>query len=401
MRTGSPTFVVSSTGQLTAKPVKIKILFVVNELGFFLSHRMPIALEAARRGFEVHLAFGEDYYGDRERLNGLDITVHRTPIERGGTRPMNDLISCLRLLSLFRKLKPNIVHLITIKPVLYGGIAARIAGVPSVVSAMAGLGFLYVDRRSPKTKPIQKLLRPLFFWALGHPNQRVVVQNQDDRDQLMRLGGIPQSKTTLIPGSGVDVANVIHAPEPSTLPQVAMASRLLWDKGVGEFVAAAQILKKRGVRARYLLIGRKDPTNPASVTESQISAWINDGVVEILGHREDVLDLYSKAHIITLPSYREGFPKSLVEAAACGRPVVTTDVPGCRDAIDPGLTGLLIPPRDPEALADALQRLLADRPLREAMGIAARSKAEREFGIEGVVRAHHKIYEELLKACES
>lgn len=388
-------------GRSSVKPRGRKLLFVVNELGFFLSHRIPIAIEAVRLGYEVHVAYGELGAGELGRLNAIPVTPHWIPIERGGRRPARDFFSFLRLWSFFRKLRPDIVHLVTIKPVLYGGIAARLARVPAVVSAMAGLGFLYVDRQSPLTLAVQRILGPLFVWALGHPNQRVLVQNPDDRDHLIRVGNIHESKMTLISGSGVDLATAKRAPEPAGSAVVAMASRLLWDKGVGEFVEAARILKACGVAGRFLLIGRPDPANPASVTATELARWAADGIIEVLGHREDVLDLYKNAHIVTLPSYREGLPKSLIEAAACGRPVVTTDVPGCRDVVDSGVTGLLVPPRDPEALADALARLIYDPALRECMGVAARAKAEREFGIEGVVRAHIEVYEELIAACES
>jgi glycosyltransferase involved in cell wall biosynthesis len=373
------------------------ILVVVNDLAFFISHRLPIAMAAQKAGYSVHVAYGDlGKTGERDSvLQGFKL--HSVPIQRGGTNPLADLRSVFLLWRLFRRLQPDLVHLVTIKPVLYGGIAARLARVPAVVSAMAGLGFVSIEKAGLKAAVLRRVVKPLFRWALGHTNQKLIFQNPDDRDQVLEITRVSSEQTQLIRGSGIDLSACPLLPEPDGPPIVAMASRLLRDKGVLEFVAAARLLRERGVSARFWLIGDLDMANPVSVSPQEVAAWQGEGVVECLGHRKDVPLLYAQAHIVTLPSYYgEGLPKSLIEAAACGRAVVTTDMPGCRDAIEPDVSGLLVPPRDVVALADAIERLIKDAPTRQAMGKAGRELAEREFGIEKVVEAHLKIYQELV-----
>jgi glycosyltransferase involved in cell wall biosynthesis len=230
-----------------------------------------------------------------------------------------------------------------------------------VVSAIAGLGFVFIDQKRIKASFLRSVIKPLFRWALKHPHQTLIFQNQDDRDQILSMTRFSLSQTRLIRGSGIDLTAFSFLPEPEGLPIVAMASRLLRDKGVLEFVAAARLLRERGVLARFWLIGDPDLANPASVTTQEVAVWQAEGVVECLGHRPDVPSLYAQAHVVTLPSYYgEGLPKSLIEAAVCGRAVVTTDMPGCRDAIEPDVSGLLVPARDAVALADAIQLLIKD-----------------------------------------
>lgn len=372
------------------------LLFVVNDVGYFISHRLPIAEGARASGYDVQIACT----GDGTALRALGFVHHRVPIGRGTVGPLGELRALLALVLLFRRLRPTLVHLVTLKPVLYGGIAARLVGVPAVVSAVAGLGFLFIGAGGAKTTLIRKLIVPLFRLALGHGNQRIVFQNRADLEQLVATTGCDRRKALVIRGSGVDLRVYRCLPERDEVPTVAMASRLLRDKGVLEFVEAARVLRQRGVCARFWLIGAPDPANPASVTEQEVEAWRREAVVECLGFRKDISDLYSRSHVVTLPSYREGLPKSLVEAAACGRAVVTTDVPGCRDAIEPGVTGLLVPPRDALALADALQSLIENAGLRRLLGRAGRELAEREFGIEKIVAEHLSAYKSLLTAPE-
>lgn len=285
-----------------------------------------------------------------------------------------------RFLFLWRllwRIRPDILHLVTIKPVIYGGIAARIAPVKGVVAAVSGLGYVFIAFGF-KAALLRGVVSYLYRIALGKENLSVIFQNPDDRKVFTGLRLLDVDKAVLIRGSGVDLDVYPYIPEPpSAVPVVCLAARLLRDKGVVEFAEAAAILKERGVKADFQLIGSVDSGNPASVTEEEIAVWRDRGLVEVLGHRNDVASLFANAHIVTLPSYREGLPKVLIEAAACGRAVVTTDVPGCRDAIDPNVTGLLVPARDAVALADALQSLIDDPALRKRMGAAGRSLAER------------------------
>jgi len=293
-----------------------------------------------------------------------------------------------------RKIRHDLVHLVTIKPVLYGGLMARLSGVPAMVAAISGLGTVFVDRDQKRSR-IRRGVEWLYRVALGHSNAKVIFQNPDDRAALIGMGAVSKEKTALIRGSGVSLAAYSMRPEPEGVPVVTFAARLLADKGVREFVEAARVLKGRAVVARFWLAGSPDPGNLTSISEKELSHWSKDGCVETLGYRSDIPNLFANSNIVVLPSYREGLPKALVEAAACGRAVVTTDVPGCRDAIEPESTGLLVPVRDAPALADAIQFLIENPERRKQMGASGRALAEREFAIEKVVDAHLAIYREL------
>ncbi len=370
-----------------------KLLFIVNVDWFFVSHRLPIALKALEEGYEVHLLCALTDKADY--LESLGLVVHPFLFTRSGKNIFNEIICIANLYRQVKRIKPDLIHLVTIKPVLYGGIVARLAKVPVVVSAISGLGFLFVERKGVKARLFRSAILFLYRLAMGHSNQRVIFQNFADMNALLVAGGVQKGKVRMIRGSGVDLQDYPVESESEGVPVVVMASRLLKDKGVIEFVEAAKILKAKGVNAHFKLIGDTDPENPASVTAEDIETWEKEGNVDCLGFRSDIAKLFSQSHIVTLPSYREGLPKVLIEAAACGRAVITTDVPGCRDAIIPNVTGILIPARDARALAEAIEQLINDASLRHKMGQAGRKLAEREFSIEKVVSAHFDIYHEL------
>lgn len=371
-----------------------RLLILVNDPAFFCSHRLPVALEAKAAGYEVHIATSAG-----PAVNSIvraGFTHHVLPLSRSGLNPFKELLSFLMIFWLMLRLRPKLVHLVTIKPVLYGGLAARIARVPGVVAAVSGLGFVFIRDGGTLKRLIRWLVLHLYRLALGKRNLRVIFQNPDDRATLVDLGGVDGNKAVMIRGSGVDLGAYLPTPEPEGEPVVVFAARLLWDKGVGEFVEAARLLHSRGARVRFALVGRPDPGNPASVQSENLAEWNANGIVELWGFRPDMAKVFASAHVVTLPSYYgEGLPKVLIEAAACGRAVVTTDMPGCRDAIEPNVSGLLVPPRDAIALADAIQRLLEDDELRIAMGHAGRKLAERNFSIGSVVDAHLEIYRSL------
>lgn len=370
--------------------MRARLLFVVNNPAFFLSHRLPLALAAQRAGYDVHVA---TMAGDSvSQIEAHGLTHHVIPMTRSGKQPLQELRTVWALYRLFRRLRPEVVHLVTIKPVLYGGIAARLARVPGMVSAISGLGFVFVAKGA-KAAMVRHVVSVLYRLALGHRNSRIVFQNGNDRDVLRALGAVRDGQVVMIRGSGVDLADYVEVAEPPPPVVALMVARLLRDKGVVEFVDAARILRAQGANVRMLLAGGIDPGNPASVTQADVNAWQHQGLIEALGERRDVADLYAAAHIAVLPSYREGLPRALIEAAACGRAVITTDVPGCRDAIEPDETGLLVPSHDAQALAAAIQRLATDHALREQMGRAGRALAEREFDIEDVCRKHLDIYQ--------
>ena len=367
-----------------------RLLFVINDLAFLISHRLPVAQAALDAGYEVHIAAPNDVASERE-LAGSGFHLHRLNMHRHKTNPFLELRSFWEIYRIYRRVKPDFVHLVTIKPVLFGGIAARLARVPCVVSAISGLGYVFVGS-SLDSRIIGLFVKPLFRFALGHRAQRVIFQNDDDRRMIEGLGVDLSEKAEMIRGSGVDLEVFKPTPETEGPVTVVLPSRLLRDKGVAEFVEAAGILKREGSTARFVLVGDAPEGNPASVPQHILDAWKAEGMVEFWGFRSDMPDVLRRSHIVVLPSYREGFPKALIEAAACGRAVVTTDAPGCRDAIIENRTGRLVPVRDGLALADAMRSLIEDKELRLQMGIAGRKLAEQAFSIEHVTRRHLDIY---------
>jgi glycosyltransferase involved in cell wall biosynthesis len=371
-----------------------KILLVVNAPEFFLSHRLPLAVAAKEAGYEVDVAsaFGPGV----DKINAQGFSHHTVSFVRSGQNPLVELNTLIQLVRLFHREKPDLVHLITIKPVLYGGLATRIAGISSVVAAVSGLGTVFVAD-SIVAKLRKWLVKLLYAMAFNQKRLAVIFQNPDDRDTLLSAGALRKDETRMIRGSGVRLADYPYLQEPEGKPVVVMAARLLRDKGVFEFVGAANILRERGVDVDMRLVGSSDPGNLNSVTEAELECWEKEGVVTLLGYRTDIAHQYASANVVCLPSYYgEGLPKCLVEAAACGRAVVTTDHPGCRDAIRPDESGLLVPIKNSVALADAIQQLVGSPELRQRMGEAGRALAEEAFAIEKIVGQHLRIYEELL-----
>jgi glycosyltransferase involved in cell wall biosynthesis len=370
-----------------------KLLFLVNVDWFFLSHRLPIALAALEQGYEVHIATGiTDHHTE---LSSYGFTVHPLPISRGKSSLTTEIAAFTAIVQVFKKLKPDVVHTITIKPVLYGGIAAHFTGIQRIVAAISGLGYVFTNT-GIQANIRRWFISTIYRFALSHQKLRVIFQNPDDQTILLNATRLSREQTQIISGSGIDLIQYNDQPLSKTIPTIVMASRLLSDKGVNEFIEAADILHKKGLDAQFQLAGNIDPDNPASITQATVENWRVKSKVDILGHRGDIAHLFSQAHIVVLPSYREGFPKVLIEAAACGRAVVTTDVPGCRDAIIPNVTGLLIPPRNAQALADAIEQLLLDPERCAQMGKAGRKLAEEHYSIEQVVQTHLAIYQELL-----
>lgn len=369
-----------------------RLLFFITNPAFLVSHRLPLALAARDAGYEVHVASmgGPAAAG----LESLGLIHHTLPLSRTSMRPWTEARSLWAIWRLFRQVRPDLVHAVTLKSVLYGGIACRLAGVPAYVAAISGLGYVFIPGSGARGA-LRRVALVLYRLALGQANSRVIFQNTADRDVLIDAGAVRPGQVVMVRGSGVDLDRFAPEPWPPGPVTVAMASRLLHDKGVREFVEAARLSASRGEGLRWRLAGSLDPDNPASVRAEELAAWQAEGIVDHVGECPDVAAFYAQAHIVTLPSYREGLPKSLIEAAACGRPVVTTDVPGCRDAIEPGISGLLVPARDARALADAVGRLAADPGLRERMGAAGRALAERDFGLDRIVQAHLAVYEDL------
>ena len=375
-----------------------KLLFVVNSDWFFLSHRLPIALAAQKENYEIHLAVG--LTSKLEVLTSYGFIIHPLDLKKGSTSFVAIVKSFFQIYSVMRAVRPNLVHLITIKPLLLGGLAARLAKVPAVVAAISGLGFVFLDV-GMKAVFRRLIVRGLYAIALRHRNLKVIFQNRDDQASVCQMSCLNSNAIELIRGSGVDLEEYHLKDSPVGTPIVILAARLLKDKGVYEFVEAARLLKRSEYAPRYgvrcVLVGIPDPENPSAVTSETLERWRQEGCVEVWGWRSDMVDVLASAAVVVLPSYREGLPKILMEAAACGRAVVTTDVPGCRDAIEPSVTGILIPVRQVCPLAEAIKYLLDHPSLCVEMGLAGRRLAEQCFDVHAVVEAHMRIYRQLLE----
>jgi glycosyltransferase involved in cell wall biosynthesis len=369
-----------------------RILFIVNVDWFFVSHRLPIAIEALNKGYEVHVA--TTITDKLHLLEKKGLIVHSLELDRShtGISVFSEIWDCF---SIIKVVNPDIVHLVTIKPVLLGGIAARLAKVPAVVSAISGLGFVFHSSGFISSMRY-KLISLFYYFSLGHKNQKIIFQNNEDRLKLCKIRSDIYNRSTLIPGSGVDLSLYLAIENTLNPPTVMMAARLLSSKGVREFIQASKVVSENNKNVRFVLAGDIDSLNPESIKKSELDQWEKEGVVEIWGYRDDMYNVIPKASMIVLPSYYgEGLPKVLIEAAACGRAVITTDHPGCRDAIEPE-TGVLIPIKDSVALATAIQDLLQNPQKIVKMGKAGRKLAERSYSIENVCEAHMKIYQNLL-----
>ena len=375
--------------------MKKKILIVVNSLSFFITHRIEIASAAKNKGYDVKVFYGELGNADTKVLTKMDIDCFHLPFNRKSINPLRELWYLISFILVFYKYKPDIVHLITIKAYLYGGIAARLTNIPCVLSAIAGLGFLF-NQKYFLNKIIIKLLYPFFSYALNHPNQKIIVQNKDDKKKIINWLGLNENKVVLFRGSGVNLSKFINLDYSSDIITVCFASRLLYDKGVMDYVSAAKLIYNRGFKVKFLLAGDLDPGNPTSLKESDLLKIKKDKIIQLLGYQRDIPSLFARSHIICLPSYGEGLPKTLVEAAAASRAIITTNSPGCRDAIIPNKTGLIVPEKNPEKLADALQWLIENPKKIIAMGKEGRKLAEKEYPIEKIIQKHLSIYKYLI-----
>lgn len=353
-----------------------KIFLVVSEDWIFLWHCLPIARAARDAGFDVVVATRITAHGDAIRKEGF--RLRHLDVQRGSLSPLRDLHTIWSLWRLYREEQPSLVHNVAMKPIVYGGVAARLAGVRHVVSWVMGLGFVPASPRLTA-----RLLRPLLLgalrWVLCARASVVLVQNPDDRAVIARLGVAPD-RIAMIRGAGIDIERFAPAPEPDGPVRVSLVARLIREKGIAEFVAAARAIHRQRDDVVFTLVGDPDEGSPSAVPVEQLRAWQAEGVVEWHGFTEDVPAVWAASHVAALPSfYGEGVPSSLIEAAACGRPIVATDMPGCREIARDGENALLVPPRDAGALAAAIGRLADDQPLRARLGAAGRRIAKQEF----------------------
>ena len=377
---------------MTGRP---RLLYLITEDWYFWSHRLDLARAARDAGFDVTIATRVTDHGKQIRGEGF----HLVPISlfRRSRNPLREFGAITELVGLYRRVRPHLVHHVAMKPILYGSLAAWVVRVPVILNAFAGLGYLFTNSERQRGG-LHWVLTSALRSVIGRSGSTVLFQNEADRDELVRAGLVRSSHTRIIAGSGIDVTAFSVKPTPQGIPLVVLPSRMLWDKGIGEFVQAARDLKKKGADARFVLVGRCDEDNPAAIGREQLARWVGEGTVEWWGHRDDMAAVYEGATLVVLPSYREGLPKVLLEAAACGKAIVATDVPGCRDVVKDGINGVLVPPRDSSTLARGIANLLSDRQTREAMGVRSREIAVAEWAGPRISEQVLGLYHELLNA---
>ena len=352
-----------------------KILYLVSEDWYFCSHRLALGIAAREAGAEVVVATRVSEH--REPIERAGLRVVPIEIARSGRNPFTDFRTIRQIIALYRQERPDLVHHVALKPILYGGYAAWRAAVPAVVNAVAGMGFMFISN-GPFARTTRPFIRQAQRMLMNRKNTKTILQNPDDLALYTETFGVARERIDVIPGAGVDIDHFAFTPEPPGPPVAVCVSRMLRDKGIFELVEATRRLHQKDVGLRVRLVGPADD-NPASIPREKLAEWHREGVVEVVGPSEDIMGEYARAHIAVLPSYREGLPKSLLEAAACGRPMVATDVPGCREACIEGETGLLVAARSIDPLAEALERLAHNAELRQKYGANARRRAEQVF----------------------
>jgi glycosyltransferase involved in cell wall biosynthesis len=373
---------------MTAAP---KLVYLVTEDWYFLSHRLPMAHAARRAGYQVHVLTHVTDHGGAIEAHGFHL--HPLAWRRGSMNPIDLRAIVRQVRGLYRALAPDLIHHVALQPAIVGSLAA--IGLPFTrLNAIAGLGFGFTST-TPKARLLRPLLTLLLRRLLKSPHAAVLVQNPDDLAAVGMLGVAPD-RVFLIPGSGVDVDALTPLSEPAGTMTAAFVGRLLADKGVRTLVDAHGLLADRGRPIRLLIAGEPDAANPASISTDEIEAWKRRVGIVMLGHVPAIRDVWAAAHIAVLPSRREGLPKSLLEAAACGRPIVATDVPGCREIARTNINALLVPPDDPAALAEAIDRLASDAELRRRFGSAGRRMVEQEFSSDHIGHATVALYDRLL-----
>ncbi|WP_114793139.1 glycosyltransferase family 4 protein [Niabella yanshanensis] len=369
---------------------KKKIFYVVNVDWFFISHRLPLAIAMKNKGFDVFLLARDT--GRRSEIEECGIHFLNVDFDRAGKNPLKELKVIAHLTNLFAKYQPNIIHNVTIKPVLYGSLAARLNRGKNfkIFNAISGLGYNFINGRNGL---VQKILKGLMQLAYSG-NVQFIFQNPDDISLYKTMGFLDRGNYKLIKGAGVD-ETIFSYKQPVTTGRikVVVTARMLYDKGIVEFIDAANLLKINWEnKAVFVLAGDIDDHNPSGISESELQRMLIPGYIEWIGHQKDVRPLLEEADIVCLPSYREGLPKSLIEAMAVGRPIVTTNVPGCKECVEHEVNGYLVPAKDHVALAEALGKLLSDKDSREKMGRLSREKMVEELSLKKVISSTFEYY---------
>jgi len=364
-----------------------KLLFVTANDQYFCSHRLSLAIAAQKAGFIVAVATQINHHKNLIEAYGIKIFNLRF-LHRSSMQPLKEIAALYELFTIYRDFKPNIVHHVAMKPVMYGALMAKCCRVPKTINALTGLGYLFTSANNTKQSFMQnykrKIIRyivcKLFAYLLNDKNSKTIFQNPDDIQTLLHHGCINVKQAVLIRGSGVDPTIFRPVAFKTTFPvHCIFAARMLWDKGVGELIEAIRIIKQHNKDAQFYFYGTPDLANPASIPESSLIAWQKQGLIVWQGYQADMINAYKDAHIAILPSYREGLPKFLLEAASCGLPLIATDVAGCREIVHDGKNGFLVPLQDVNTLAEKILILINNEALRISMGQHSRWLVETQF----------------------
>jgi len=370
---------------------KPKLFFFVSVDWFFCSHFLHRAVAAKGAGYDVALV--SKFERHKDIVEAAGIRAIPIQLERRSLNPIATLKAVMAVAKIYRRERPDIVHHVAIKPILIGGLASVFVKPKLIVNAIVGMGYIFTGNRF-----VSRLVRPLvrlgFRFFLNPAGSKVVFENNDDLADFVRAGAVRKQDAVLIRGAGVEPDQYWQADDRVLPPATIFVARLLWDKGVGELIAAIRLLRQRGVAGRFIFVGDSDSGNPACIDAKTLTGWKQEGLAEFLGYRSDIATLLSQSHIACLPSHREGLPKSLLEAMAAGLPCVTTDTPGCREAVRDQDNGLLVPVRSPFHLANALERLVLDEELRTKMGRRGKERIAQEFSTEIVVAETLRLYAE-------
>lgn len=370
------------------------ILFVVNVDWFFISHRLCIAQEATKQGWEVFVA-AEDT-GRANEICTEGITFINIKFSRSGINPFEELLTLYKFRKLYKEINPDIVHHITLKPVIYGSLIAKFLKIKGVVNAISGLGYNFTEGRK---SIVQKVMLLIMKYGFNRNNLVIIFQNVNDQKELTDLGVVHQNNLIVrIKGSGVDLEKYCESSFPSfDKIKILLPIRMLWDKGVKELREASNLLyEKYNNNVQIILSGLADDDNKAGVPASYLNDWQDGNFIKWIGYQKNMVEVYQNSHIVVLPSYREGMPKSLIEACAIGRAIVTTNAIGCNECVDEGINGFKVPVYNSKALANALEKLITNRDLIKKMGHNSRMKAENEFDVKNVINIHLKTYNKLL-----
>jgi len=373
---------------------KINLLYFVVEDWYFWSHRKSLALAAANKGFEIHVMTRVNKHGEKIRELGFNLI----PIEldRHGGNLYYELILLLQVIKTYKRLKPEIVHHISTKPILYGTIAAVFSKISHVVNTFPGFGYLFNSQKI-KHKIVSNILKKVFILLFKKKSLMVIVQNIDNAEYLVNEGICNKKSITIIKGSGVDLGEYLPSNVKKKVPVILFAARLLWQKGIADFISAAGIVKKNRESVRFIIVGKPDTNNPDSVTIADLLKWDVKERVEWWGYRSDMATVIAQSSIVVLPTfYGEGVPRILIESAACGKPIITTNIPGCRDIVKHEINGFLVPTHDPVTIARYLERLIDDHELCLKMGSEGRKMVASEFAIEKINTETLQVYDKLL-----